>query len=45
VPRSGARDMPLLWPFQSFADTVKDTTELRNITTQYAVSKRRPNFI
>jgi hypothetical protein len=41
VPKSGVRDMPLLWPFQASVDTVKDTTkELRSITTQYAINNK-----
>jgi hypothetical protein len=32
------RDVPLLWPFQASAETVKDTTEeLRSIIAQYAI--------
>jgi hypothetical protein len=35
VPRSGAHDVPLLWPFQASPDIIKDTTEeLRIITAQ-----------
>jgi hypothetical protein len=35
VPGSDVHDMPLLWPFQASANTVKDTTEeLRNISNK-----------
>jgi hypothetical protein len=41
VPRSFARDVPLLRPFQTLANTVKNTTEeLRNIAAQYVVSNK-----
>jgi hypothetical protein len=41
VPRSGVRDVPLLRPFQTSTDTVKDTTEdLRSAVAQHAVSDK-----
>jgi hypothetical protein len=41
VPRSGAHDVPLLWPFQASANIVKDTTEKwRSIVAQYTFSNK-----
>jgi hypothetical protein len=41
VPRSGAHDVPLLWPFQASPDIIKDTTEeLRIITAQRTGSNK-----
>jgi hypothetical protein len=41
APRSGVHDMPLILPFQSPADTVRNTTEeLHSVTTQYTASNK-----
>jgi hypothetical protein len=38
VPRSGVRDVSLIWPFQASVDTVNNTIEeLHSVTAQYTV--------